>query len=50
MLSPFRSRCEDSKRKRLEILDDDGEMKLVSRTGKPPEPHALKVMVALQMS
>ena len=40
---------EDSKRERLEVLDDGGEMELVTRTRKPPKPHALEAMVGLQM-
>ena len=42
-------RPENSKRERLEVLDDGGEVELVARTGKPPKPHAFEAMVGLQM-
>jgi hypothetical protein len=45
----LRWRPADSKRERLEVLDDGGEMELVARAGKPPKPHPLEAMVGLQM-
>ena len=45
----MRWRPEDSKRERLEVLDDGGKMELVARAGKPPKPHAFEAMVDFQV-
>jgi hypothetical protein len=41
---------EGSKRQGLEVLYDGGEVKFVTRAGKPSQPHAFETVVGLEMS
>jgi hypothetical protein len=41
---------EGSKRKGFQVLYDGREMKFVTRTGEPSEPHAFETVVGLEMS
>lgn len=43
-------RTEGSKRKGFQVLYDGREMKFVTRTGEPSEPHAFETVVGLEMS